>query len=39
LYRSRSAKGLWSDLAVSLSAAEIDEARREMWKNFPRDGF
>ena len=35
----RSAKGLWSDLAISLSAGEIDEARREIWKNFPRDGF
>jgi hypothetical protein len=35
----KSARGLWSDLAISLSAADIDEARREMWKNFPRDGF
>ena len=33
----KSIKGLWSDLGVSLSAAEIDEVRREMWKNFPRD--
>ena len=32
-----SIKGLWADLAISLSAQEIDEARREMWKNFPRE--
>jgi hypothetical protein len=31
--------GLWADLGISLSAEEIDEARREMWKNFPRDDF
>ena len=30
-------RGLWADLKVDLSAAEIDEARQEMWKNFPRD--
>jgi hypothetical protein len=35
----KSAKGLWSDLAISLSPADIDEARREMWKNYPHDGF
>lgn len=33
----KSIKGLWADLGVSLSAEEIDEARREMWKNFPRE--
>lgn len=27
--------GLWSD--VNVSADDIDEARREMWGNFPRD--
>lgn len=27
--------GLWK--VVSISAEEIDEARREMWSNFPRD--
>jgi hypothetical protein len=33
----KSGRGLWADLNISLSAEEIDEARREMWKNFPRD--
>jgi hypothetical protein len=33
----RSVKGLWADLGVSLSAEEIDENQREMWKNFPRE--
>ena len=33
----KSIKGLWADLDISLSAEEIDEARREMWKNFPRE--
>jgi hypothetical protein len=31
----RSLYGLWS--GVSISAEEIDEARREMWGNFPRE--
>jgi hypothetical protein len=30
----RSLYGLWSD--VDVSADDIDEARREMWSNFPR---
>ncbi len=34
---SKSIKGLWADLGISLSAEEIDENQREMWKNFPRD--
>jgi N-methylhydantoinase B len=29
--------GLWADLRPSLSAEEIDQARREMWGNFPRE--
>jgi hypothetical protein len=33
----RSIKGLWSDLGISLSAEEIEENQREMWKNFPRE--
>jgi hypothetical protein len=32
----RSLYGLWNDFGVSISAAEIDEIRREMWGNFPR---
>jgi hypothetical protein len=31
----RSLYGLWS--GVSISAEEIDEARQEMWANFPRE--
>ena len=33
----KSVKGLWADLGISLSAEEIDENRREMSKNFPRE--
>ena len=32
----KSGKGLWADLEISLSAEDIDEARKEMWGNFPR---
>lgn len=31
--------GLCADLGISISAEEIDQARREMWGNFPRDDF
>ena len=30
-------RGLWADLGISLSAEEIEENQREMWKNFPRE--
>jgi hypothetical protein len=33
----KSVRGLWSDLGISLSAEEVEENRREMWKNFPRE--
>jgi hypothetical protein len=33
----QSMRGLCADLGVSLSEEDIAEARREMWKNFPRD--
>ena len=33
----KSIEGLWADLNISLSAEEIDENQREMWKNFPRE--
>jgi hypothetical protein len=33
----RSIEGLWSHLGISLSAEEIDENQREMWRNFPRE--
>ncbi|MBA2494458.1 MAG: DUF2281 domain-containing protein [Acidobacteria bacterium] len=35
----KSSLGICSDLSVSISAEEIDEARSEMWKNFPREKF
>ncbi len=33
----RSVKGLWADLHISLSAEDIEENQREMWKDFPRE--
>jgi hypothetical protein len=33
----RSLYGLWKDFGMSISAEEIDKARREMWENFPRE--
>ena len=35
----RSLEGLWADQGISISEEDIDELRREMWKNFPRDDF
>jgi hypothetical protein len=32
----RSLKGLCADLKVQITAVDIDEARQEMWGNFPR---
>ncbi len=34
-----SVKGLWADLGVDITEEDIAEARREMWSNFPREGF
>lgn len=33
----KSVKGLWAGLGISLSAEEIEENRRDMWRNFPRE--
>jgi hypothetical protein len=33
----KSIEGLWANLGISLSAEEIDESRREMWRGFPRE--
>ena len=33
----RSLKGLWADIKIDITEADIAEARREMWGNFPRD--
>ncbi len=35
----RSLRGLLADLGTAPSAEEIDEAKREMWGNFPREDF
>ena len=35
--KSQSLRGLWKDLRPAPSAKEIDEAREEMWKDFPRE--
>lgn len=32
-----SLRGLFGDLGLTISEEDIDEARREMWGNFPRD--
>ncbi|MCI0390707.1 MAG: DUF2281 domain-containing protein [Acidobacteria bacterium] len=31
--------GLCADLNISISKEEIDDARREVWANFPRESF
>jgi len=33
----KSLRGISADLNVDISAEDIDEARREMWSNFPRE--
>jgi hypothetical protein len=33
----RSIEGLWAHLGISLSAEEIEENQREVWRNFPRE--
>ena len=33
----RSLKGLCADLKIQITEADIDEARQEMWGNFPRE--
>jgi hypothetical protein len=29
--------GLWKDLGFDVTAEDIDEVRKEVWKNFPRE--
>ena len=33
----RSSRGLWADLGVEITEKDIEEARREMYANFPRE--
>lgn len=35
--KRKSLPGLWADQHVNVSDADIAEARREMWGDFPRD--
>jgi hypothetical protein len=35
----KSVEGLCADLDFRISKEEIDEARKEMWGNFPREQF
>ena len=32
-----SLRGLWKHFHIDLSAEDIDEVRKEVWKNFPRE--
>ena len=32
-----SGRGLWADLNITLTAEDLEENQREMWKSFPRD--
>ncbi|HRH42863.1 MAG TPA: DUF2281 domain-containing protein [Pyrinomonadaceae bacterium] len=31
--------GIGEDLGIEITSADIDEARKEMWANFPREEF
>ena len=33
----RPLRGLWADLGVQITEEDISGARREMWRNFPRE--
>ena len=35
----QSASGLCADLNLSIENVEIDQARRELWNQFPREDF
>ncbi len=35
----KSLRGLWKGLGPSISAKEIDSLRKEMWRDFPREGL
>ena len=35
--KRESLHGLWKDLGVDVTEEDIDEVRKEMWKNFPRN--
>ena len=31
--------GIGEDLGIEITSADIDEAKKEMWSNFPREEF
>ena len=33
----KSVKGLWANLDIDITEKDIAEARKEMWKDFPRE--
>ena len=35
----KSLLGLWADLGPSPSSEDIDQARQEFWRDFPREGI
>jgi hypothetical protein len=35
--KRESLRGLWKHFNIDLSAEDIDEVRKEVWKNFPRE--
>lgn len=37
IHRLNTLRGLRKDLGITLSAQDVDDARREAWANFPRD--
>ncbi len=35
----RSLYGIWSDLNINITEEDFREARKEAWKNFPREHY
>ncbi|KOR35588.1 hypothetical protein AM228_17475 [Planktothricoides sp. SR001] len=35
----KSVKGMWNNLDINITEADIAQARKEMWGNFPREDF
>lgn len=35
--RQHSIEGIWADLGVNITEKELEEARKEMWGQFPRE--
>jgi len=39
VHRLRPVGGLWEGLSVDLTAEDIDDARRAIWSDFPRENL